>query len=67
MLMETVPLLSKSWYVLYIYAVVLTDFDSLELLGENIEDGLLGWVTMGVSASASYSITSTNYLNSTGA
>ncbi|EEB97306.1 hypothetical protein MPER_03408, partial [Moniliophthora perniciosa FA553] len=39
----------------------------LELLGSTIQDGILGYITIGVSSSASYSITNTNYLNSTGA
>ncbi|KAK7025320.1 hypothetical protein VNI00_016102 [Paramarasmius palmivorus] len=38
----------------------------LEMLGSTIEDGVLGYITIGVSAKASYSITNTNYLNSTG-
>lgn len=42
-------------------------FIDLVLIGADISDGLVGWVTMGVNASASYSITNTNYLNSTGA
>ncbi|ESK95935.1 hypothetical protein Moror_964 [Moniliophthora roreri MCA 2997] len=39
---------------------------ALELLGDSIEDGILGYITIGVNSSASYSITNTNYLNSTG-
>ncbi|KAL0071318.1 hypothetical protein AAF712_001174 [Marasmius tenuissimus] len=38
---------------------------ALELLGDSIEDGILGYITVGVNSSASYSITNTNYLNST--
>ncbi|KAF9269450.1 aromatic compound dioxygenase [Marasmius fiardii PR-910] len=41
-------------------------FPSLELLGSSLEDGILGYITIGVNSSASYSITNTNYLNSTG-
>ncbi|KAL0067084.1 hypothetical protein AAF712_005871 [Marasmius tenuissimus] len=40
-------------------------FLALELLGDSIEDGILGYITVGVDSSASYSITNTNYLNST--
>ncbi|EEB99800.1 hypothetical protein MPER_00423, partial [Moniliophthora perniciosa FA553] len=39
---------------------------ALELLGESIQDGILGYITIGVNSSASYSIINTNYLNSTG-
>ncbi|KAK7037779.1 hypothetical protein VNI00_010740 [Paramarasmius palmivorus] len=38
----------------------------LELLGDSIEDGILGYITIGVNSSVSYSITNTNYFNSTG-
>ncbi|KAL0566841.1 hypothetical protein V5O48_015154 [Marasmius crinis-equi] len=41
-------------------------FLALELLGESIEDGILGYITVGVNSSASYTIQNTNYLNSTG-
>lgn len=39
-------------------------FIDIELLGDEIADGLLGYVTMGVNASASVAITNTNYYNS---
>ncbi|KAF9255067.1 aromatic compound dioxygenase [Marasmius fiardii PR-910] len=41
-------------------------FPALELLGDSLEDGILGYITIGVNSSASYSISNTNYLNSTG-
>ncbi|KAJ3477325.1 hypothetical protein NLI96_g10550 [Meripilus lineatus] len=41
-------------------------FIELELLGDDVSDGLLGFVTMGVNSSVAYSIMNTNYLNSTG-
>ncbi|KAI0793235.1 Intradiol ring-cleavage dioxygenase [Abortiporus biennis] len=37
----------------------------LSLLGTDLSDGILGYVTMGVNSSASYTIMNTNYLNST--
>ncbi|KAL0576970.1 hypothetical protein V5O48_005012 [Marasmius crinis-equi] len=40
---------------------------AIEMLGESVEDGLLGYITVGVNSSTSYSIMNTNYLNSTGA
>ncbi|KAK0219143.1 aromatic compound dioxygenase [Armillaria fumosa] len=39
----------------------------LELLGNNLSGGLLGYITVGVDSTASYTIMNTNYLNSTGA
>ncbi|KIM83257.1 hypothetical protein PILCRDRAFT_819495 [Piloderma croceum F 1598] len=37
-------------------------FLELELLGESLADGILGYITMGVNSSASYDIHNTNYL-----
>lgn len=42
-------------------------FFDLELLGEDISEGVLGYITMGVNSSASYTISNTNYFNSTDA
>ncbi|KII92614.1 hypothetical protein PLICRDRAFT_478582 [Plicaturopsis crispa FD-325 SS-3] len=42
-------------------------FLDLYQLGDDITDGVLGYITVGVNSSASYNITNTNYLNSTGA
>ncbi|KAK0472505.1 aromatic compound dioxygenase [Armillaria novae-zelandiae] len=39
----------------------------LELLGSDLSNGLLGYITVGVNSTASYTIMNTNYLNSTGA
>ncbi|KAK0432786.1 aromatic compound dioxygenase [Armillaria borealis] len=39
----------------------------LELLGSDLSGGLLGYITVGVDSTASYTIMNTNYLNSTGA
>ncbi|KAK7451806.1 hypothetical protein VKT23_012485 [Stygiomarasmius scandens] len=39
-------------------------FVELELVGEKIEDGLVGYMTLGVDTAASYLIENTNYLNS---
>lgn len=39
-------------------------FLELELLGENVSDGILGYITMGVNSSAMYDIHNSNYLNS---
>jgi hypothetical protein len=45
--------------------VMLTSLYSLELLGSDVSEGLLGYITVGVDTTASYSISNTNYLNST--
>ncbi|KAF9052381.1 aromatic compound dioxygenase [Hymenopellis radicata] len=42
-------------------------FLELELIGASLEDGVLGYITVGVDSTASYTIANTNYLNSTGA
>ncbi|EEB96438.1 hypothetical protein MPER_04430, partial [Moniliophthora perniciosa FA553] len=42
-------------------------FVAVELLGETLADGVLGYITVGVDSTASYGISNTNYLNSTGA
>ncbi|KAK7455849.1 hypothetical protein VKT23_010886 [Stygiomarasmius scandens] len=39
-------------------------FMELELLDEMIEEGVLGYITIGVNSTASYSIQNTNYYNS---
>jgi len=39
-------------------------FLELELLGERLSDGILGYITMGVNSSASYDIHNSNYLSS---
>jgi len=39
-------------------------FLELELLGESLLDGILGYITMGVNSSASYDIHNPNYLSS---
>ncbi|KAK7046131.1 hypothetical protein VNI00_007134 [Paramarasmius palmivorus] len=41
-------------------------FLDLELLGESVADGVLGYITVVVDSSASYEIENPNYLNSTG-
>ncbi|ESK85679.1 extracellular dioxygenase [Moniliophthora roreri MCA 2997] len=41
-------------------------FVAVELLGETLADGVLGYITVGVDSTASYGISNTNYLNSTG-
>jgi len=41
-------------------------FIDLHLAGEDITDGLIGFITVGVNPQASYSIKNKNYLNSTG-
>jgi protocatechuate 3,4-dioxygenase beta subunit len=38
-------------------------FMDLELLGNSLSDGILGYITMGVNSSASYDIQNTNYLS----
>jgi protocatechuate 3,4-dioxygenase beta subunit len=38
-------------------------FLDLELLGDMISDGILGYITLGVNSSASYEIQNTNYLS----
>lgn len=42
-------------------------FFNLELLGEDISEGVLGYITMGVNSSASYEILNTNYYNTSDA
>ncbi|KAF8920320.1 Intradiol ring-cleavage dioxygenase [Mucidula mucida] len=42
-------------------------FLDLDLIGASLEDGILGYITVGVDSTASYTISNTNYLNSTGA
>jgi len=44
-----------------------TAYVELELVGECIEDGLIGYITMGVNTSEVVAIQNTNYYNSTGA
>ncbi|KAL1748150.1 Intradiol ring-cleavage dioxygenase, partial [Schizophyllum fasciatum] len=39
-------------------------FLALEKLGNDLSEGLLGYITIGIDSSASYSITNTNYFNS---
>ncbi|KAI3605240.1 hypothetical protein WG66_013136 [Moniliophthora roreri] len=41
-------------------------FIAVELLGETLADGILGYITVGIDSTASYGISNTNYLNSTG-
>lgn len=41
-------------------------FLDLELLGDDVSDGILGYITIGVDSTAAYSINNGNYLNSTG-
>lgn len=36
-------------------------FADIERLGESLDDGLLGYITIGIDSSASYNISTTNY------
>ncbi|TFK55283.1 aromatic compound dioxygenase [Heliocybe sulcata] len=42
-------------------------FFDLEMLGDDISEGILGYITMGVNSSALYTIMNTNYYNSSDA
>ena len=42
----------------------LTSLSSLEKLGDDISEGVLGYITIGIDSTASYSIMNNNYYNS---